>query len=145
MYIYRTYFKLTACVNDFDAAYRYLREDDMKYYLKDDSRCPDDVYNKIISIDWILQDECSGYIELKTTEALNDVELNNISDWVSGQNSDGLGEGFEQQSFAYYENEDEEYDESYSYDTDDYDYLYITAEFDWRTNNYKFELVEELS
>lgn len=142
MYIYRTYFKLTACVNDFDAAYRYLREDDMKYYLKDDSRCPDDVYNKIISIDWILQDECSGYIELKTTEALNDVELNNISDWVSGQNSDGLGEGLSSQDFACYI--DEDYDESYVYDTEDYEDYYITAEFDWQTNDYKFELIEQI-
>ena len=31
---------------------------------------------------------------------LTEQELEKLSDWISGQNSDGLGEGFEQQDFA---------------------------------------------
>lgn len=142
MYIYRTYFNLTADVKDFDAARDFLKDDDMKQYMKGDKRVPDNVYETIESIDWILKDVDSGIIELKTTRELTQKELENISDWVCGQCSDGLGESFEQQSFANYE------DDEYNYDDEDGEYYddndnYIMASFDWKTNNYIFELVRQ--
>lgn len=136
MYLYRTYFKLTACVNDFEAAKQYLIEDDMVKYLQGDRRCSDSTYNKIKKISWILTDEMSGHIDLETIEALSKEELSNISDWVSGQNSDGLGEGFEQQDFAFY-------NDSYGEDEDEYEQNYVMASFDWKSNKYLFELVKD--
>ena len=138
MYTYRTYFKLVAPVLDLDDARSYLSEDDMSVYLKEDSRLPKTLNGVIISIDWILRDEQSGYIELKTTKELDTKELEFISHWVKGQNSDGLGEGFEQQSFACYNTA--EYD-GFDYDNEDYDEDWAMASFDWQTNEYKFELV----
>ena len=140
MYIYRTYFKLVAPVIALEDARSYLSEDNMSVYLKEDSRLPKTLNGVIISIDWILRDEQSGYIELKTNKELNAKELEFISNWVSGQNSDGLGEGFEQQDFACYNAASYDgygYDEDYEIDDEDW----IMASFDWQTNKYKFELI----
>lgn len=136
MYVYRTYFTLVACVNDLSAAQEYLTEDDMTVYLKDDNRIPEDVRNAVEKIEWHLTDECSGNIELQTNRALSADELKPISEFVSGQNSDGLGEGFEQQEFANYEDEGLE-----GYDESDWDNEWIMASFDWKTNEYIFEFV----
>lgn len=136
MYIYRTYFNLTACVNDFDEAAKYLIEDNMVQYLKGSSRISEDLQQSIVSIDWILKELDSGYIELKSNKALSAKELEIISEWVSGQCSDGLGEGFEQQSFACYEDEGLE-----GYDEADWDNECIMASFDWKSNKYIFEFV----
>lgn len=135
MTTYRTYFNLTAPVINFDDAKNYLQEDDMTDYLRRDSRFPKTLDGKdIISIDWILRTESSGYIELITNRKLTKDELDFISDWISGQNSDGIGEGFEQQDFACYSLNDDNY-------YDDYDDNWIMAEFDWQTNDYGFELI----
>lgn len=136
MYIYRTYFKLTACVTDVLAAQDYLTEDDMTEYLKNDSRIPEDIRNAVENIEWHLKDEDSGHIELTTNRALSATEIKPISDWVSGQNSDGLGEGFEQQSFACYEDEGLD-----GYDGDDWDNETIMASFDWQSNEHIFEFI----
>ena len=136
MYVYRTYFTLVACVNDLSAAQEYLTEDDMTVYLKDDNRIPENVRNAVEKIEWHLTDECSGNIELQTNRALSADELKPISEFVSGQNSDGLGEGFEQQEFANYEDEGLE-----GYDESDWDNEWIMASFDWKTNEYIFEFV----
>lgn len=138
--IYRTYFKLDYPVLDINDAQEYLSEDDMTEYLKDDNRISKSTRNNVTNISWILQDEQSGYIELETKVELSDLELMSISNWVSGQNSDGLGEGFEQQGFANYQD--------YEYDVDEDDFGYdsngwVMASFDWRTNDYKFELVSK--
>lgn len=118
MFIYRTYFKLNNFVKDIEAAQDYLSDDDMTKYLINDSS--NSLKSKISSIEWILDTEISGHIDLETTEKLTTEELKNISEWVSGQNSDGIGEGFEQQNFASYWDDE-------------------CASFDWRTNAYKFE------
>lgn len=135
--LYRTFFKLTAAVNDFEAAREYLLDDDMTVYLLEDDRCTS-FKDKIKSIKWILSSESSGYIDLETTSELTDIELETVSDWVSGQNSDGLGEGFEQQDFAFYKDEG-----LVGYDGADWDDEYIEASFDWETNSYKFELISQ--
>lgn len=132
MYIYRTYFKLAAPVLDMEEAQDYLSEDDMVDYLDEDD-IGSSVLEAIEDIYWVLKDEQSGYIELKTNRKLSDKELKPISEWVSGQNSDGLGEGFEQQDFANYPlDEDDEYDDEW-----------VMASFDWQTNDYIFEFIRE--
>lgn len=139
--IYRTYFKLDYPVINIDDANKYLQSDNMTEYLKNDNRIVNSTKDKIISIKWIMRDDQSGYIELETNEFMLDIELSVISSWVSGQNSDGLGEGFSQQSFANYRLEENDW----SYDDDDeyYEDEYVMASFDWKYNAYKFELITE--
>ena len=141
-YVYKTKFNLTNPVNDFDAAQEYLSDDDMSEYLKDDISGYDKAKcealglhaSDIISIDWVLTSDQDGEIILTTNKELSPQELAHISSWVSGQNSDGLGEGFEQQAFAEIYDEDEYGDP----DPDSYD----MASFDWQTNDYLFKLVK---
>lgn len=131
---YRTRFNLTTCVNDYDKAAAYLAADDMAAYLKGDPRSETLKPEEILRCDWVLEDECSGYIECEFTRELTADELTGVSDWISGQASDGLGEGFSQQDFAWI-----------PFDEDDEDSLYYDpyagdgemASFDWQTNNYE--------
>lgn len=119
-FTYRTRFTLEAPVNDYDAAYEYLTEDDMTVYLKDScgnqERLATIDPEDIISIRWELQDEQSGYIELKSYREFTPEELKGLGDWIRGQCSDGLGEGFEQQDFADYFEEDD-----YAYAEEEYE------------------------
>ena len=137
MYLYRTYFNLTNCVNDVSAARDYLTDDDMTVYLKNETRIPENVREAVVKIEWRLNDEWSGYIDLTTNCQLSAAELKPISEFVSGQNSDGLGEGFSQQDFAWYEDEG-----LIGYEGEDWDNEMVEAEFDWETNEYLFELVK---
>lgn len=145
MYIYRTYFKLLAPVLDVKEAQDFLQADDMTEYLKRDTyHCKNVDKASLVSIKWILRDEDSGYIELIANTELSQDDLDSISEWVSGQNSDGLGESFEQQDFACYCSHDTpnywEYDEEWEAMTPVDDRDWFMASFDWQTNDYKFEL-----
>lgn len=91
---YETGFHLEAPVNDFEAAQAYLSDDDMTQYI------PDELKDVVKDVKWELDDEESGHISFKTTRELTAEESKKMSDWIDGQNSDGLGEGFEQQDFA---------------------------------------------
>lgn len=144
---YVTEFHLTHPVNDLSAAREYLQADNMTEYLIDDldylklTRLqPSDIVN----IQWDLQDEQYGLIYLDTAIDLTDDELAKISDWVSGQNNDGLGEGFEQQDFASGEDfEEYEYEDEDGDIQTDYEEVSTMASFDWETNNYTFEKVSD--
>lgn len=60
------------------------------------------VGNKLTSLKWAvceLDNKPFGYVEIEFTEDLTDTEISSLKDWISGQNSDGLGEGFEQRCF----------------------------------------------
>lgn len=131
-YIYKTNFNLTGNVKSIEEANDYLSSEDMTKYLK--SRMTSNISNFIDHIEWRLTTEYSGYIELITTLKLEEDELQKISQWVSGQNADGLGESFEQQDFARYPT---------GLDEDDYGDELAMASFDWTTNDYIFEFVEE--
>lgn len=153
-YHYTTKFNLQYEVIDFEAAKHYLTEDNMTHYLKDEldylSDKVEDQSNlsvpssdSIDSITWNLRTPWSGTIDLVTNEPLGEKQLKTISNWVGGQNSDGLGEGFEQQDFAeYFDEESYEMDggdENDEINSNDY---YIMASFDWRNNDYIFEKVK---
>lgn len=143
---YVTPFTLTNPVFDLDAAQGYLTADNMTEYLIEDldDSCTcfqvpmSHLKDKIISIVWNLKDDCSGQIELLTTEEIPQSELDQISDWVQGQCSDGLGEGFEQQDFAFYEDQDDLTDWEDDEDPIPCDDHWVMASFDWRTNKYFF-------
>ena len=126
IYTYCTDFTLTNPVNDFGAAQAYLTDDDMTKYWKNGHK-----QSKVIKIQWDLIDEQTGHIVVITNDELTSNEADELSNWISGQNSDGLGEGFEQQDFAWIPYDDEE-DEG------------EMASFDWETNDYKLVLISKV-
>lgn len=140
-YTYETEFNLSVPVNDIDAAQEYLIKYDMTKYLtqrikREANRDKiDNFSDAIVSIKWLLYDEQSGVIRLQSSRLLNQDELDFVSSWILGQNSDGLGEGFEQQEFAWMPYDDDDDDDDY-YDDGE------MASFDWQTNNYKLHLVK---
>ena len=91
---YSRQFSMDAPVNDFEAANQYLTEDDMTQYL------PENLKEKINKVEWQLDDESSGEIIVMANKELSEEEEIQLKEWIDGQNSDGLGEGFEQQEFA---------------------------------------------
>ena len=126
---------------------KYLQEDDMVEYLKDELKNnttlkPTDLLSLVWAMDGSSKYSDHGTITLETTRELTDRELAIVSKFVSGQNSDGLGEGFEQRfevddtpvnytgySTGYDDEEDEDYADSST----------ALASFDWKTNNYRFK------
>ena len=139
MYVYFTNFNLTENVNNLNDAQYYLKEENMTNILKNDIK-KENFKNKIENIEWDLKTEDSGTIKVITNDKLTDEESEFISEWISNQNADGIGEGFEQQPFAnYIDNSwngadpcDDNYEEG----------DYIMASFDWQKNEYKLELLD---
>lgn len=150
MYLYRTNFSLVAPVPDdeYDAAHDYLQNDNMTMYLRDD--CDDDLANAIESIEWDLRDEMDGVIDVTTNRELTAEECDIISSFISGQNSDGLGEGFEQNFYSVTCCRDGEPVDSLWCPCEDEEDCPGCGEpnedmcsFDWQTNGYELKLVEK--
>lgn len=146
VYVYQTDFRLQYPVLDLHEAQCYLDSDDMAKYLREDSRCPKEVSNCVEKLRWLLSDTDRGHIILHTTRELTSDELMYISQFVSSQNSDGLGEGFEQQPWASYtvNTNGDVVTNKYFYDVDDEDVDDVMASFDWLTNDYIFEFKETM-
>ena len=119
---YITDFALSFPVNDVDAADEYLQDDEMLYYF---DKGP--LKDKLISIEWYIKTDSQGNVIVTSKEELTRDELDEISRFISGQNSDGLGEGFSQQDFA----EVDIYGEPQQ------------STFDWETNEYHLEPYRE--
>jgi hypothetical protein len=116
-YLYRTYFDLSDNIPDehWMEARKYLDEDNMANYL------PDELSEKIILIQYDLITNNKGFINIISNVLLTQEELIALKDELDGQNSDGLGEGFEQQEFAELHNSEDE---------DDYTCIYIEDNVD---------------
>lgn len=128
---YRAAGSLTEPVSDIRAANEYLKRDDMTEYVKySDLPHPEVVHH----IEWSLVTEGHWEVTVITDRALTDEESEKLSEWISGQNSDGLGEGFEQQAFAEH-GSDNEY-------SDDYDEEWSMSSFDWEVNDCKLTLIK---
>lgn len=95
-----------------------------QYFDEDES-----IKDKLLSIVWTAEEfegKLYGRIDCKFTSALTEDEIDILKDWVCGQNSDGLGEGFEQRPIH-----TDEGDIYVSYWNSDYDYSVMTQdEFD---------------
>lgn len=130
--IYIAKFNLTLPVNDFEAAEEYLNREDMTQFA------PDDIKPKLEKVEWHMRDDMSGDITVKANAELTDKESAELSEWIQGQCSDGLGEGFEQQSFAewFVDIYGDEHNPSETY-TDDVDGDWEYASFDWGSNEYE--------
>lgn len=118
----------------------YLARDDMTKYF---TMWNKDLKDVVLYIRWNLSANGHDYtVEAITTRVLDEAELTVLNDWVSGQNSDGLGEGFEQQPFAEIR---EEGGSSWSWDDGDEDEDDVYGgmiSFDWKTNDVDFRLFE---
>lgn len=134
--------RLTDYIDGFDnvkLAQEYLADDDMTQYLDGDLKA------KVSKIYWELKGDGYNYsIIVQANGLLTEDELKKLSGWCLGQNSDGLGEGFEQQDFAWRgsdldecECEDEDFECSCGYDEGG------MISFDWKTNKLAFAQEEQ--
>jgi len=60
-----------------------------------------DLHEKLVSVRWDIenvQDTIYGCIRVDLAEPLTDDEIDELREWIRGQNSDGFGEGYEQQT-----------------------------------------------
>lgn len=112
-------------------ANEYLQEHDMEQFLD-----PGSLKDAVESLTWTLEEDGHKYhVDASTRRLLTKAELKELGKYVSGQNSDGLGEGFEQQDFA------KIYDDFCECDWAYHECESTMASFDWETNEHKFELV----
>lgn len=84
---------------------------------------------KLLAADWGLEyigDTLYGKVDIRLTEAMTDKEKAEFKDWISGQNSDGAGEGFEQQDI---DTDDGALNVSFWHSGDDY-FIYDQEEMD---------------
>lgn len=125
---YRTEGRLTNPVTDLEAARAYLNiEGGMAQYLCWADQI--DLKEAVHSVTWDLAADSHWFVVVVANQDLDADQLTRLSQWISGQNSDGLGEGFEQQPFA---EPEPEYDRYGNLEDDDEDYR--MASFDWETN-----------
>lgn len=102
--IYQTKGHLTDAIPDdgISKAQAYLVEDDMTAYATDPQWGISWAKGVLVLLEWKLDGNGYDYtVRATTTRELNEAEQKELSEYVSGQNSDGLGEGFEQQDFAW--------------------------------------------
>lgn len=62
----------------------------------------EDVSNKLLSTVWSfekIEGEYYGCVTVQLSAEIDAKGVSDLKDWISGQNSDGLGEGFEQRDF----------------------------------------------
>lgn len=133
MPIYQTTGTLTDTIleENVEAAQAFLTDDDMTQYIH-----PDALQEAVDKIEWKLHDDGHTYhITAVTNRTLGPTELGELGSWVSGQNSDGLGESFEQQDFAWYDEECGECgDNGWGCECG----LGHMISFDWKTNQSTF-------
>lgn len=89
--------------------YQELLEEKMNEYQIDNGKGMEqyfydnpDIESKLESIVWgfeIFDNKLYGVTTVELAEPIDEDEINELREWISGQNSDGLGEGFEQQDF----------------------------------------------
>lgn len=90
-------------------SYRELLEDFMEDYQVDNGKGMEqyfydnpDIEAKLESIVWSFEefnDTLYGITTVELSEPIDEDEIDELREWITGQNSDGLGEGFEQQYF----------------------------------------------
>lgn len=133
--LYRTAGSLTTPVSDLAAARTYLAAEDMGGMTQFVQYASHPGLQEVVfHIRWGLEDEGSWYVEVITERTLTPEESTALSEWISGQNSDGLGEGFEQQPWA-------EHGGGYD-DYEDEDEDYSMSSFDWQTNDCPLTLIK---
>lgn len=111
---------------NFGAADAFLRSEEMAQYLDDHLR------EKVTKVEWNLEGTDEGTIDVEAKQELTTDELAELSDWIRGQCSDGLGESFEQRDFAQVYDYEEDWGE---------EECVGMISFDWESNDYKLRAV----
>lgn len=109
IYVYQTNFTLTHAVNDYEEAKAFLDEandegitDTLQSDITFDSEygdAPNDFSDKIESVRWSLDTANTGHITLQTNTALTEEEKTYISEWINGQQTQGIGDDFKEEPF----------------------------------------------
>lgn len=141
MPIYRISGALTGTIapENVAAAQAYLvQDDDMALFFHMWEAWAKDV---VEHVEWKLDHNGHNWsVTAFATRELTDEEQRVFSEWVSGQNSDGMGEGFEQQDFAWQEQDD------CTCDGDGWGSCDCAGghmiSFDWKDNEHKVERVK---
>ena len=111
-------------------------DEDMVTYFRDRG-------NKLLSMKWGFEDrkeQLFGVVDVTHTEVLSEKEVSAIKDYILGQNSDGLGEGFEQQDIEI----DDGIINVHFWSSDDAYRIYTEDEFDeFIEQSKEYELKEE--
>lgn len=99
---YRTVCDLCTNVRNKKDSDEYFHEDDMTNDITNTFSLHKSkkLASKIKCIMWDMKDRRSVNVTVITHGKLNENELAKIGEFINGQNSDGLGEGFEQQDFG---------------------------------------------
>lgn len=103
----------------------YQSIDDMVQFFKRS----DSVKKKLASIVWSVDEldgKLYGHVNVRLKESLTEGETEILKEWITGQNSDGLGEGFEQRAV---EIEEGDLYVSFWHSGDDY-FVYSQEEMD---------------
>ena len=69
------------------------------YFWTHDQKVNDSIRSKLLTCKWGLASigpSLYGQVAVTATEPFTETEVRAMKEWISGQNSDGLGEGFEQ-------------------------------------------------
>ena len=104
----------------------YQSDINMTQYLCDDN---DEIQHKLISAKWgveTMNGDIYGRVDFELKEPFTDEETRLVKEAVSGQNSDGMGEGFEQYPITL---DGEDYYVSFWNSGDDY-FVYTADEMD---------------
>ena len=126
--------------------YDALEADDTDLAPYADSYHGDTYYEKLISTKITcerIKDILFGVAECEVSDDWTDDDTKQLKKYLSGQYSDGWGEGFEQHEIASYEEEDEFLDEDteeYYYDTVTYN-VYVSF---WQYRNFRIMTEDEL-
>lgn len=135
IHMYETYGTLTGTIEseNVSAAQAYLTYEHDGELIRMERYLDPWATGVVDALDWYLDGDGHRYkVRAITNRELTADELKLLSEEVSGQNSDGLGEGFEQQDFAWQED----------LDCTDCDRVYGNGcgdcggmiSFDWQTN-----------
>ena len=106
-------------------------------------------YKKLESIKMSVEfygDKLYGVATCDVTDDWNDEDTAQLKKYLTGQYSDGWGEGFEQREISEWigEEESEEYDEDEGYYTDYYDVRYSAYVNFWQYRNFRIMTEDEL-
>lgn len=142
MSVYRTFGTLTDSIayENVPAAQAYLKLDHEGKPLNMQQYLDPPLGGVIELLEWDLKGDGYNYdITATSKRELTQDELKQLSSEVSGQNSDGLGEGFEQQDFAWSEEDDCTCDGD-GWGSCDCENGHMIS-FDWQTNELKWTRV----
>ena len=122
--------------------------DELAQYIWDDGERDSKIYGVVTEI-WVgvkvIEGDLYSWTEITANRALNEIEKEALLDYLTGQFSDGYGEGLEQNEFhSYTETETDEVwdEEEEDYYEDEYDvdvnlYLHL-----WQPKNFRLEFEE---